>query len=147
MRVFSVFSLIFSGGYLCWALALPLGTGERPGAGLYPLVLGTALLGLSLILLAQSFAGKLKEITEIFPRGPGLRRVGVLTAVLFTFGAALEYLGFVMCSGLLLGAALRLFGLRQWRKVVFISILTSVVFYYLFSNFLEVPLPPGTVFP
>jgi putative tricarboxylic transport membrane protein len=146
MRAFSAVSVVLAAGYLAWALSLPFGTGERPGPGLYPVLLGTALLGLSIILLGRSLAGTLKEITEKFPRGPGLLRVAVLTAVLFLFGAAFTHFGFIVCSALLVGAALRLFGLSHWGKVVFISAVTSIVFYFLFSNFLEVPLPAGSLF-
>jgi putative tricarboxylic transport membrane protein len=146
MRAFSALILVFAAAYLAWAFLLPFGTAGRPGAGLYPVLLGTVLLGLSVILLVQSAAGKLKEITEKFPKGPGLRRVGVLTAVLFLFASAFEHLGFVICSAVLVGAALRLFGLSHWGKVVFISAVTSIVFYFLFTNLLEVPLPLGSLF-
>jgi hypothetical protein len=137
-----------SGGYLVGAMKLPLGTAARPGAGLYPSVLGIFLVILSLALVVLSLRAQInpKEEPEDFPRGKHLHRVIGLTFVLGCFAILLKWLGFILCSSIILAATLKIFGLKSWAKALMISFLAAGCFYFLFSRLLEVPLPLGTLF-
>lgn len=137
--------LVLGGVYLAKSLELPMGSAARPGAGLYPFLVGITLVALSVSFLIQSLQAKetQPERGEPFPRGKDRQRVMAVAAALFFFVLFLNPLGYIICSIALMGAILRLLGLRSWGKVVLTSIFTTAISYYLFFSILGVPLPPG----
>ncbi|MBM4333786.1 MAG: tripartite tricarboxylate transporter TctB family protein [Deltaproteobacteria bacterium] len=148
IRAVPIASLCFvalGGVYLAKSLELPMGSAARPGAGLYPLLVGIALIVLSVSFLIQSYQAKetQPDREESFPKGKDRQRVVAVAAALFFFVLFLNPLGYLICSIALMGAILRLLGLRSWGKIVFISIVTAGLSYYLFFSILGVPLPRG----
>jgi len=140
--------LLLGVAYLIGSLKLPLGTSARPGAGLFPLLVGASLTILSLLLFI--FALKQREVSpkdqEPFPGGEDRQRVLAVTITLILFVVLLQPLGYGISSALLMVAILRLLGLRSWRKIVLISVLTAAISFYLFDSFLGPPLPRGIFF-
>lgn len=132
-------------GYLAKSLELPMGSAARPGAGLYPFLVGITLVVLSVSFLMHSLRAKetQPDREEPFPKGKDRQRVVVVASTLFFFVLFLNTFGYLICSIALMGAILRLLGLRSWGKVVFISIVTAAISYYLFFSILGVPLPRG----
>ena len=55
----------------------------------------------------------------------------------------LRYLGFLISTMILLGAIVRLLGEKNWVKVILISVVTSLIIYFLFGVYLGVMLPKG----
>jgi len=148
LAVVSLCFLVLGGVYLAGSFFLPMGTVEQPGAGFYPLLVGIALVCLSVPLLIHSLKKKeiQKEEEEAFPKGKDLYRVlGVALALIF-FAVFLKPLGYGICSAALMVAVLRFLGLRSWMKTVLISILSTAISYYLFAFVLDVPLPRGFLF-
>jgi len=139
--------LVVGGAYLVGSFYLPMGTVAHPGAGFFPLLVGTALVCLSVPLLIHSLKKKeIQKEEEAFPKGKDLYRVlGVALALIF-FAVFLKPLGYGICSAALMVAVLRFLGLRSWMKTVLISILSTAISYYLFAFVLEVPLPRGFLF-
>lgn len=138
--------LLLGGFYLIGSLEIPLGSADQPGAGAYPFLIGITLLAFSFPLFVNSLRkGLPKERGEAFPKGKNLKRVLSVASALILFAVFLKPLGYGICSAALMGAILKLLGLRSWGKIVPISILTAAVSYYLFA-FLDVPLPRGTLF-
>jgi len=148
LPVTSICFLVLGSAYLAGSLELPRGSAAQPGAGLYPLLLGILLVALSLALLVQSLREKetKPEESESFPKGRDRQRVVAVGLALFLFALSLKPLGYAVTSAALMGAILRLFGLRSWMKITIISILCSAVSYYLFASILDVPLPRGIFF-
>ncbi len=145
------FCFLFLGvAYLAGSLDLPMGSADRPGAGLYPFLLGIFLVSISLPLFLGSLRvrkpQKEKEEEEPFPQGKDLQRVVAVSVTLTFFVVLLKPLGYGICSAVLMGSILRLLGLRSWIKIVLISIACSVISYYLFASILDVPLPRGIFF-
>lgn len=122
-----------------------MGTASQPGAGFYPFLIALGLVSLSLTILIQSLREEETQ-PEAFPGGKDLQRVIGVGLIIFFFILLLKTLGYVLSSGALMGATLRLFGLRSWGKVILISTLTAVVSYYIFTALLSVPLPRGLFF-
>jgi len=137
--------LVLGGVYLAGSLELPMGSAARPGAGLFPFLVGIALVALSSPLFIRSLRLKepQEERTEPFPSGGDRHRVMAVGATLCFFVVFLKPLGYMICSFVLMGATLRLLGLRSWAKIVLTSIFTAAISYYLFFSILGVPLPPG----
>ena len=82
---------------------------------LFPLFISIMLCMLSISLILSSFSG-LKE---------------------------LKYLGFLISTMLLLGAIVHLLGEKSWWKIILISVVTSLIIYFLFGVYLGVMLPKG----
>ena len=147
-RALPLISFCFLGigiAYVIGSLDLPMGTSDRPGAGLYPFLVGILSVTISLLLFIGSLRQKEtpEEAEEEFPRGRDLRRVVSVGLTLVFFALLLKPVGFGICSALLMGTILRLLGLRDWKKIILISILSAALSYYLFARLLYVPLPKG----
>lgn len=130
------------------SLDLPRGSADRPGPGFFPLLVGIALVALSLPLLIRSVKEKEsppgKE--ELFPQGKDLHRVVAVAITVTCFAVLLNPLGYGVCSAALMGVILKILGMRNWPKIVLISVLTAAISYYLFVSILDVPLPRGIFF-
>jgi putative tricarboxylic transport membrane protein len=120
----------------------PLG----PGAGFFPLWLGIAMGGLSLMWLVQVSGGRgrTKEGTFL-PGGAGMVR---LLSVLIAMVAAtllMDFLGFQVAMFLLLGFLLLIPGRQSIWLTLVIAVLGSVGVYYLFGGYLDVQLPKASL--
>lgn len=83
---------------------------------------------------------------EAFPRGKDLKRVVALAFMFIFFAVLLKPLGYWICSTVLMGASLKLLGMRSGRKIILISVLTTAISYLLFVSILKVPIPLGIFF-
>lgn len=106
---------------------------------LFPLFISIMLCMLSISLILSSFSG-LKEAK----REKGDRK----TFLLFLLECAiylivLKYLGFLISTMLLLSAIVHLLGEKSWWKIILISVVTSLIIYFLFGVYLSVMLPKG----
>lgn len=140
--------LVLGSAYLAGSLKLPMGTSVRPGAGLFPLLVGISLVITSALLLMGSWKQKETgaEDREPFPEGKDRQRVLAVAMTLISFVALLKTLGYGVSSAVLMGAILRLLGLRSWGRIVLISLLTAAISFYLFDSLLGTPLPRGIFF-
>jgi hypothetical protein len=138
---------ILGGAYLVGSLSLSRGTVEQPGAGLFPALVGIFILSLSIPGLAASLkAGEAGNLAPgVFPRGKDLQRVVAVVLSVLLFAVLLQPLGYGICSAFLMGAVLRLLGLRSWGKTAAAALLTALVSYFIFIS-LEIPLPRGSLF-
>ncbi len=139
--------LLLGIAYLMGSLNLPLGTSGRPGAGLFPLLVGVSLTILSFFLLIFSLhqTGSPGD-QEPFPKGKDRQRVVTVAVSLILFVILLKPMGYGISSALLMAATLKLLGLRSWGKIIAISILTAAISHYLFDSLLGTPLPRGIFF-
>ncbi len=147
LPVVSFCFLLLSLGYLRGGLELPLGSADRPGAGVYPLLVGILLVVLSFSLFLQSLRGRAaRDREEPFPRGADLKRVAAIGSVLALFVILLKPLGYAPTSFLLMAATLRLLGQKSWIRIIFVSAACAILSHFLFARLLGVPLPPGILF-
>ena len=138
--------LLLGASTVLLSLRMPIGTFRAAGTGLFPLCLGGLLTALASIFLltlrvqappqAQRDAG-----THAAPEAPGQMLLflgAVILAVLL-----LDPLGYPLSALLLLVALLRILGIKQWRRNLWISSLTTGVAYLVFVHWLKIPLPMG----
>lgn len=120
---------------------LAFGKATNPGPGFLPWWAALGLGVLSLVLLLQALtspatAGRAGE------GGRPLRVLG-LVAVLGSYVALLEPLGFVACTFLLVVFMLRAVDPYRWPTALGAAALAAVGSYLVFATWLSVPLPPG----
>ncbi len=117
-----------------------------PGPGFFPLWLGAAMGGLSLVWLVQVSArsGRSKDGVFLLPRG-GIGRILSILAAMVAMGVLMDLLGFQLPMFLFLIFLLRVLGRQALWLTLVIAFLGSVGVYHLFGGYLDVPLPVASV--
>jgi len=147
-RCVGILLLVFSIAYLAGALSLPMGRPNQPGPGIFPVVLGIALVAVSIFHVVKVFLAKSPaKNRDEFPYGKDLLRVMGVVGVLVAYGLFLETLGYIVTTLVLFIWVLRFLGMRSWARLVLISIFGSAGSYYFFKVILSTPLPSGILFP
>jgi hypothetical protein len=144
-RVSSLFWIAVGLGFIYGAVQLGSGTLQEPGSGLLSLLAGCCLTLLSLILFFQSFAREKGMQIKISALWEGMKWHRPVTIGLVVLGyiLALESIGFILCSLLLVFFMLKVLGNFTWGKAVLISVMTTAFSYLIFSVLLKVMLPKG----
>jgi putative tricarboxylic transport membrane protein len=124
---------------------LSFGSIRVPQTAFFPVVLATLLLVLSLFLLAQALrsapTGRGRERID----AEGWSRIGATLVTLVGFALALERLGFLLSTFLLMVLLLRAIEPQAWHKVLAVALATSLVAYAIFGWLLGIPLPAGVI--
>jgi putative tricarboxylic transport membrane protein len=138
--------------FLGWGallLALPVvtaswgygvGSPKSPGAGFWPLVIALTMAGLGLSLILRP--------TPNAPTEGGESRWRKFAISLGTFAfyvAALEPLGYLLATAVMLFAQLRWVESRSWRSSAAIAVLAAVISLIVFRVLLKVSLPEGVI--
>ncbi|MDY4067098.1 tripartite tricarboxylate transporter TctB family protein [Bullifex sp.] len=106
---------------------------------LFPLFISLMLFVLSISLLLSGLKGMDEKKSE-----KGDKKTFLLfLAECAIYLVVLRYLGFLISTMILLGAIVRLLGEKNWVKVILISVVTSLIIYFLFGVYLGVMLPKG----
>ena len=80
-----------------------------------------------------------------WPPSKSLRRQGMALGALIVYGVILEFIGFIISSIALVGFLSYLMGANR-RYIAATGICASVFLYFLFNDFLGLPLPAGEIF-
>jgi putative tricarboxylic transport membrane protein len=148
-EIFTVIVLFLFGAITTiLSLKMDIGTFRNAGTGMFPLFLGVLLMILSSIFLSKIFFQDKKApvkgepIVEI----PGSTK----QLILFLGAMALatlffNQLGYPLTSFLLMGALLRILGMKRWGLNILISVVTAVGSYFLFVKWLDIPMPKGWI--
>ena len=138
--------LLALAGYIFLAArALPIGTLRVPQTAFFPKTLALLLAVLALVLLAQTLFGNetLRGSEKIDTAG--WFRIGATLATMAGFALALEPLGYLVTTFLLMVLLLRAIEAQSWRKVIAVALATSLISYAIFAWLLGVPLPAGVL--
>jgi hypothetical protein len=123
-------------GAIVGSLALGVGSTGQPGPGTWPLLMGVALLVLSVVL---AFLARRTTDAERFTRASWQVLAGLVTMILFV--SAIGVIGFEIPAALLTFVWLRYLGGESWRLSIVISIAVVVAFYAIFVGALSVRIP------
>ena len=145
--------VIFLFGLLTTVLSLkwPIGTFRMAGSGMFPLILGILLMILSVIFVLRIFfQGKKGKKGQIKKEAPSESSESPVQLILFLGTMVLvtvffNQLGYPLSSFLLMVALLRILGVKRWRFTLPLSFITAVVCYFIFVQFLKIPLPKGWI--
>ena len=136
-------------GWGALLLALPVvaaswgygvGHPKSPGAGFWPLVIALTMAGLGLVPILRP--------TPNTPAADGESRWGKFIVSLGTFAfyvAALEPLGYLLTTAVMLFVQLRWVESRSWRSSATIALLAAVISLIVFRVLLKVTLPEGVI--
>ena len=130
------------------SLKMPIGTFRAAGTGMFPLCLGIILMILSatfiLKIFFQSKEDQVKKATPIESSESPLQMILFLgTMALATL--LFNKLGYPLIPFLLMLSLLRILGMKRWSLNILISLVTSVGSYFLFVQWLNIPMPKGWI--
>jgi len=128
------------GGY-----SLGLGGLHTPGAGFFPLLIGFAIIALSLLhVINQLFISKSTD-EDVFswPDKKGMKQVGKVFFSLIGYGICLEYLGFIICTFLIMFYLLKFIGRKKWFYSLLVSLIIAACSFYVFERVLKLGLSRG----
>ena len=130
------------------SLKMPIGTFRMGGPGLFPLCLGIILMILSgTFILKTCFQGKnkqLKKATSI-ESSPSPVPLVLFLGTMVLAALFFNTLGYPLVSFLLMLSLLRILGVKRWNLNVLISVVTSAGSYFLFVQWLNIPMPKGWI--
>jgi putative tricarboxylic transport membrane protein len=132
--------------FICWeARKLDMGRVVKPGPGFFPFWLGLALIIVSLTLLFQYGRKKIDPSLSSPDLWKGLHWEKVLysSVALLLYALFLESLGYILATVLLILFFFRAIEPQKWVVVIFGSVITSFITYFLFKLWLQVQLPRG----
>jgi hypothetical protein len=140
--------LFFFGGLTTLlSLRMPIGTFRAAGTGLFPLLLGIILMILSGLLLLNLLLRKEKDLekkeapVEAAPRS--LKPVILFLGMMALATMFLNSLGYPLIAFLLMVSLLKILGMKRWSINILWSLTTAAASYFLFVQWLKIPLPKG----
>ena len=140
--------LFFFGGLTTLlSLRMPIGTFRAAGTGLFPLLLGIILMVLSGLFLLNLLLRKEKDLekkeapVEAAPRS--LKPVILFLGMMALATMLLNSLGYPLIAFLLMVSLLKILGMKRWSINILWSLTTAAASYFLFVQWLKIPLPKG----
>jgi putative tricarboxylic transport membrane protein len=138
-----LFLMIFSGAVINEALNLDVGTPAKPGSGF--MIFGTAavlgILALLQFLKALFFRAQEEQASEKI----NLWRIVAVIGANVLYIVALETVGFLLCTFLLMVLLFQVYEKGKWVWAIGGAAATSLVAYVLFSRLLQLNLPKGLI--
>ncbi len=146
--IVGVVIFLFGAATVLLSLRMPLGTFRMAGTGMFPLLLGILLMILSgTFALKVFFQGREEHVTKeasIESSESPMQLILFLGAMVL---ATLFFnrLGYPLTSFLLVLGLLRILGIKRWGLNILISVVTAVGSYFLFVQWLDIPMPKGWI--
>lgn len=135
--------LVMAIGYLVQSLAMPLGTLESPGPGMFPVGVGVAAILISLLVILEGARGTGTTGSLDLPTGFERRQVLVFMGTLVGFILILPILGQYAAASIYVVMTLKFLGRLSWIRAIVVGVLIGAGVSFLFSEVLDIPLPAG----
>ncbi len=136
--------LMFIGG----GLRMGLGPLNAPGPGFFPAVIGGVLSSLSAVLLVTACRTKGAPATGSFwKQERGWMKIFPSLFSLFFYLAFLDFLGYLLTTGLFIFFLLKSVGRKGWGVSILMAVVVSLGSYAMFRMGLGVLLPKGLIHP
>ena len=136
-----VLFIVLGGGAWLIALDYAMGSAGRMGPGYFPRSLGLLLAALGLILVLRSFRLQGEKISF-----PTLQPLGIVLVSVFVFGAAVNFLGLVIATILLVLISSVASHEYRWKESVIAAIALAIFVVVAFSYGLKLQLPTWPTF-
>lgn len=136
---------ILLGGYVVYTSA---GFPENlsavdPGSAYFPTLMGFFMIALCLTLIVLSLMGKGADINEVLQITPGIKRTGLGVMLFAAYCMFFRPLGFILDTILFCFICMLLLQNRKYIQMLIVSIITSVLIYFVFASLLGAKLPAG----
>lgn len=143
-KIVNGFLLLLSLFYTICARGYSFGTPTAPKTGFLPQLVGYIAVVVSAYLFVLSLAGKgdAKDVKL----NCDYKRLGLLILSMILYIVLFDTLGYLICTVLLLIAAMKIGRVKGWKVPLIVALVTAVFFYAVFKMFLSVPLPSGIFF-
>jgi len=149
LKTYNLFSSLFwflvGLGFALGGLHYGFGAWKEPGPGLLPVVFGTLLGLLSLVLFIISLRGR-PEARPFWEAKESWKTVLAVLSFLVGYMLLFKPLGFVLITFLFIFFLLRFIGKKGWLLSVSLALVLSLFCYGLFSLLLGTPLPKGQIY-
>ena len=133
-------ALAFGAVAIVESAKLPLGTVRNPGQGFFPWWTSVVIVLLAIVLLAQVLTSR----SSTSQHTPGrIAKVTALMLVLAAYTSLLDFLGYLICTFLLVLFMLRATDPQRWTVALSMALLAAMGSYLVFAIWLSVPLPRG----
>lgn len=135
-------------GYILFEVRkLPFGSLRVPQTAFFPSMLAGLLLLFALVALLLALRQTESESGPAPQRidAEGWSRLGATLAALVVFALALEPIGYLPSTFILMVLLLRAIEAQKWPVVLSVALLTSLLSYFIFARMLGVPLPAGAL--
>ncbi len=139
-RILGVGAMILAIPVVAASWGYGVGIPKSPGAGFWPLLIALTMIGLGLSLILHPTPN---EMTASGKSRWG--KFGISLGTLAFYVVALEPLGYLLTTAVMLFAQLRWVENRSWRSSSGIAIVTAVASLILFRVLLKVSLPAGVI--
>ena len=117
-----------------------------PGPGFLPRWVAAGLVCVGLFLTAKGIRpGIALQKAIAWPDAGAWRRVAVILGALALALILLEQLGFVIVVTVFMAVVMYSLGVRSWRMLATVPLLTAIGLYVIFAVWLRVPLPRGVL--
>lgn len=139
---FGCAGLLLAAVYLWLSSRLPFGQIDRPGAAVFPVVVGGILAVASLATIWEGW--RMEQSAPIdLPAGADRWRLFGLIGLLFGFFLALPWLGQIVSGAIFSLLLMRLLSNLGWLRIAIYAAVLSVAMDIVFVRLLSVPLPRG----
>lgn len=125
--------------------ALRIGIGwasDGPKGGYFPFRTGAILSIASVIIFLKTLFGKHRN-HELFVSWDRFKMVLAVLIPTVLYVLATQFIGIYVASAVFIGGFMRAIGRFDWPKVIVVSVVTSVVLFWMFEFQFLVPLPKG----
>jgi len=141
--------------YLREAAKLPFGSAGMPGAGFMPVLVGSSLLALCILLIAKELLFRKPVVSEssvdLWEEGDSQdegipKKVIFLGLAFFIYAFFFSTIGFVCSTIILLWITLLLYQFKNWWVSLVIAIILTGIGYAVFALVLDVQFPHGILY-
>jgi hypothetical protein len=134
--------------YLIVGTRYPWGKLADPGPGFFPIVIGALfLLGAAVIFISAFLShrarGADRAPADVIGKGSGSKKLWLLLLFSAFYLFALDWLGHLVGSPLLMLFTTRLMGMKSWWQCLLLAIGATIGTYLVFALWLQMPLPRG----
>jgi putative tricarboxylic transport membrane protein len=116
-----------------------------PGAGFLPLLVGSALMLISLSLLISALLSKEKVVgfLHLFPDRVNAKKVLYCLIAMIAYASIMKLIGFLVATFIFVLCLGWIIEPKKWRTAAIFSFFTAAISHAFFVSFLKVPLPMG----
>lgn len=126
---------------------VPMGTQDRPGAGVFPTAVGVGMVAVSILTLVEAWFTDTVTGDVNLPRGEKRRTVLLMAVAVIAFAALYPFLGQYIASSLFMIVSLGLLGTRSMLRNIVYGTAIGVGISAFFVELLGVRLPQGVLGP